>query len=1087
MSSPSLAAVLFTDLVDSTAQRSELGEDVADELRRTHDRLLTEAVEAHGGRVVKSTGDGIMATFPGAAEATAGAVAIQQTIDRHNHRADAIAPLSVRTGVSLGDVTWEDGDVFGTPAIEAARLCARAEGGQILAADVVRLLAGTRTGDVFVPVGDLDLKGLAGPTTVHEIHWDPATQPAIPLPGGLRPVGGFSFVGRQPELALLDDAWQAVTAGQRRAVFLAGEPGIGKTRLISQFAHHATNHGGVVLYGRAEQELGIPYKPIVEALTSYLRTCPDQELTHQTGSLTGELTRLVPQLADRIPDLPEPLQAEPETQRYRLFDAITELLATASHTWPLVLALDDLQWAAKPTILLLGHLLHTDLPTRLLLIAAYRHTETGTDHPLTGLLTEAHRIPDVTTCTIEGLEQAAVAVMTTEATGEQHHAGELTSDLYDATDGNPFFVSEILQAVRERATDGAGVDPAALGVPDGALAMVTARVARLDPQHRPVLETAAVIGQRFDLPLLCAAIGDDDLVLRALAEAETTGLIGTETLLGGQQFAHALIRDGLYTSLPPTERIRQHGHIAAALERLPDRDNRRAELASHYQHAIPLLGSDPAATAAWRAGDQARAALAFEEAATHYGSALDAYAQAPRTPLGPICDLQIDLAEALYRAGDYPAGQQAMLEAADTARRLDDTERLARAPLAGDVGGIAGASLRPGSDPVTDLAEEAAERLGGKDSVDRARLLAYVATRTAYALPARSRQFAEQAVDMARRLDDEPTLVRVLQDTYTPLQTAENLPERIRVWGDEFITLARAVGDLEAANRGLMYRAGCYMETCDLDLAEADLDEAERLLNVLRQPAFAFYVTLGRACMALLKGRLEEAERLIDNLLQQSEHLTGGLPRAAAATLAILLWQRGQLVHVRETAIALTEEQPDAGSRAMLALILAETGSQDDARQLLDDLAERQFADLPNDSLWLTLMTTLAHAAIETGPTTASAAIERALQPYADRIATQGMFPFGPVATALGSLAAVQGNYETAEEHYRFAVDLCERWDLRSWLATTRLHWAQMLVTRNKPDDRPRADALARQALAAAEEIGMQRVAELARDLLQSV
>ncbi len=233
---PSLMAVLFTDLVGSTSQRIALGEETADALRHAHDELLADAVGARGGQVVKSTGDGIMATFPGAAEAVAGAIAIQQAIDRYNRRPDALAPLSVRIGVSLGDVTTEGDDVFGTPVIEAARLCAAAEGGQILVADVVRLLAGSRAGDVFVPVGELALKGLPGPVSTSAVRWEPSTEPLLALPGGLVPVGGFAFVGRNAELDRLDEAWAAVVAGERRALFVAGEPGIGKTRLVSQFA-----------------------------------------------------------------------------------------------------------------------------------------------------------------------------------------------------------------------------------------------------------------------------------------------------------------------------------------------------------------------------------------------------------------------------------------------------------------------------------------------------------------------------------------------------------------------------------------------------------------------------------------------------------------------------------------------------------------------------------------------------------------------------------------------------------------------------------------------------------------------------------
>ncbi|MGH9008749.1 MAG: adenylate/guanylate cyclase domain-containing protein, partial [Acidimicrobiia bacterium] len=142
------ATVLFTDLVGSTELRGRLGEEAAEELRRRHDRLLTEAVEANAGQVVKGLGDGIMATFAGASDAVAAAVAIQQAVDRLNRSGKAPVPLGVRVGLSAGDVTFEDDDVHGTPVIEAARLCAAAEGGEVLIADVVRVLAGVADEDV---------------------------------------------------------------------------------------------------------------------------------------------------------------------------------------------------------------------------------------------------------------------------------------------------------------------------------------------------------------------------------------------------------------------------------------------------------------------------------------------------------------------------------------------------------------------------------------------------------------------------------------------------------------------------------------------------------------------------------------------------------------------------------------------------------------------------------------------------------------------------------------------------------------------------------------------------------------------------
>src|SRR5688572_29488839 len=178
----STAIVLFTDLVGSTELRSRLGEDAADALRRDHDRLIAGAVETNRGRLVKHLGDGVMATFTGASDALAAAVAIQQAIDRHNRSGSSDAPLQVRIGVSAGDVAFEGEDCFGTPVIEAARLCAAAGGARILVTEIVRALAGMAGGHQFEPVGALDLKGLPAPVPACEVNWSPLPGPLLPMP-----------------------------------------------------------------------------------------------------------------------------------------------------------------------------------------------------------------------------------------------------------------------------------------------------------------------------------------------------------------------------------------------------------------------------------------------------------------------------------------------------------------------------------------------------------------------------------------------------------------------------------------------------------------------------------------------------------------------------------------------------------------------------------------------------------------------------------------------------------------------------------------------------------------------------------------
>jgi class 3 adenylate cyclase len=192
------ATILFTDLVGSTELRSRLGDTATEALRRRHDDALAKAVTDHGGRVVKGLGDGVMASFAGASDAVAAAVAIQQAIDRLNRSGKAPAPLEVRVGLSAGDVTIEEDDVHGTPVIETSRLCGAAQGGEVLAAELVRALAGSNIDCTFVPVGPLELKGLPAVVPAVRVGWEPFTTSSIRMPTLLTDLGRI-FVGRDSD------------------------------------------------------------------------------------------------------------------------------------------------------------------------------------------------------------------------------------------------------------------------------------------------------------------------------------------------------------------------------------------------------------------------------------------------------------------------------------------------------------------------------------------------------------------------------------------------------------------------------------------------------------------------------------------------------------------------------------------------------------------------------------------------------------------------------------------------------------------------------------------------------------------------
>ena len=514
------ATVLFTDLVGSTALRSRIGEEAADDLRVKHDTLISDAIVVNRGLVVKHTGDGVMATFSAAVDAVAAAVAIQQAVDGHNRRS-ADERMEVRVGISVGDVTFDGDDCFGLPVIEAQRLEAAAEGGQILCAEIVRHLARGRGGHEFESVGELDLKGITEPVPAVAVGWEPVVQVAMPretpLPAVLAAPAGFDLAGRRDELDSMIDAWKESAEGRRKVVLISGEPGIGKTRLATETALVARHQGALVIGGRCDEELALPYQPFAEALRfqSELEDVP----TAWLGPLAGELQRLVPDLGERVPGLALPMRDDAESERARLFESVTLWLRTTAASVPVLLVLDDLHWADRPTLLLLRHLVHETPQDSLFIVGTYRSTDLDRAHPLATMLADLRRDGSVTRLALDGLTADGVAELLERSAGHDlDDAGvALANAVFAETGGNPFFVGEIVRhLVESRALvlrDGRWTSDLSLeevGLPEGVREVVGRRISRLDEDTQKLLSVAAVIGAEFPLPVLAAVAGVDE-------------------------------------------------------------------------------------------------------------------------------------------------------------------------------------------------------------------------------------------------------------------------------------------------------------------------------------------------------------------------------------------------------------------------------------------------------------------------------------------------------------------------------------------------------------------------------------------------
>jgi hypothetical protein len=1062
-----------------------VGEHAAEELRRQHDALLVGAVEASGGHLVKNLGDGIMATFGGASDAAGAAVAIQQAIGRHN-RSSAV-DLEVRIGISAGDVVFEGDDCFGTPVIEAARLCGAAAGGQILASEMVRWLA--RSGEVtFTPVGSLDLKGLPEPVPTVQVDWEPLLQSWVPLPAFLTDVGRI-FVGRDNDLERLRQLWKEAAAGELRVAFLAGEPGVGKTRLAAELAGEVHDQGATVLAGRCDEDMGVPYQPFVEALRYYVDHLPTGQSDGRFGRYGNELVRLVPEVAGRLPGLEAPLRSDPETERYRLFDAVAGWLAAVSAEQPIVLLLDDLQWAAKPTLLLLRHVIRSPELNRLMILGTYRDTELGHDHPLTELLADLRRQEGVQRLSLAGLGSSGVVAFLEHASGHALDDDDLllARAIHEETEGNPFFVREVLRHLGETAAleqrDGhwATRRPVEeVGIPEGVRDVVGRRLTRLSDGANRVLRVAAVAGTEFELPVLQAAdVLDEEGLLSAIEEALAARLVlEVGGSAGRYRFAHALVRATLYDALSDARRGGLHRKVAEAIEvvHAGHLDHYLPALALHYARAsAPAALTRKAVAYAARAGAHALAQLAHDEAAGYYRQALElldvgegAVDESQRL------ELLIAFGEAQKRAGDLTY-RGTLLDAARLAESEGDAPSLARAALANSrghlpswIGGVDGERVR--------ALEAALAAVGRDDSPTRAGLLAILALELTFAPDRhRCRELSDEALAIARRLDDPHTLSRVLLARYIAIMSPDTLRECLAN-SEELLRVVAAVQDPATMCRAYTLRYRLLMDAGEVTEADRLLDPGDRLAAELGQPALRWSVTyVPRAGRALIAGDLDGAERLAREGRELGRAVGPDAEWCYATQLSLIRVEQDRLDEA-ESLVAGALSTLAAGQgrvpflESLLAVVSWGLGRDEAATSILDRLTSDP---PPLDLYWITAVAHWAVAAACLGDVGQCQRLYEMLQPYSERAVSYILFPTPSVAHHLGLLATTLGRFDDAQGHFRSAAEIHVRLASPVYLARTRLEWARMLLARHGPYDAEQARGLLSQAVATARAHGL--------------
>lgn len=1066
---------LMTDIEGSTALWDRHPKEMESVLAR-HDELIATAVASAGGVLLKHKGEGdsTMSVFTTAAAAVDAAIAARRMLVAEPWPEHC--RVTARAAVSTGEVELRDGDYFGPAVNRAARIRSIASGGQLLlGATTHALIADTVDDGVdLVSLGEHQLKGISRSEHVWELRTEktsptaaddddderPAPIPMmVPFPALLGTTVLDNFAGRGPELSVLAGAWEEATAGERRAVLLAGEPGIGKTRLAAQAAAAAHARGAVVLYGRCDEDLAAPFQPFAEAIDQLLSTAVG-DVSSRLGERPGELVRLSARLGLTVPSLDPPITGDPETERFALFDAVTSMLSAIGADNGVVLVLDDLHWASRPTLLMLRHVLRKAPAARLLVIGTYRDTDIDRTHPLAELLADLRREPGTERVALTGLDVAEVEAFVAASAGHDldENSRALAARVQAETAGNPLFVGEVLRHLVEvgavRRTGGRWqLDPATTTdlIPEGVRDVIGRRLTSLSPGVNEIAAWASVVGRDFRLNVLTAvaAMTEDDL-LDLLDELLDARLV-EETGPDRYRFSHAVVRTALYEEIRTSRRVRMHRSVAGAYESLVPDD--LVALAHHFGEAAAAGEHQKAIRYAVAAAELASVARAFDEASVLLRRAVELYDDSGADNTADRCDLLLDLARAQRLAGGDWAATVAVV--VKLARSLADGERLAQAALVANKGWTSTSFVV--DEAFVTLLEDCLRLLPLDDSPIRARITGTLAVELHYGGDTeRITALTNDAVAMCERLGGDAELTFLTRYSRHVARQGWPDPEIVAESIADLEHCAALAGDLDDSPVVWLVGTTPYgLRWVARRLGDAEVDILPLEWGV--GPMARWAASFAHAGLALVRGDHDRAEALANEAFElgQEADEEDAFPTWGNQIL-FLRRQQGR----NDEAIALIREAIAAGGpgavewNTALALLLCEAGRVDEADEPYRIAAEAQPHRLWSNA-YLPSSLTLAFAVADRDDREVAAPLFDQLLPAAD---LAGMWItvslLGPVTLGLGRLACCLGNHSEADDFLARAVAWAREQRTVYQLTEGLLYRAVNLLRRDLPGDR---------------------------------
>jgi DNA-binding SARP family transcriptional activator len=857
----------------------------------------------------------------------------------------------------------------------------------------------------------------------------------IPLPSLL--AHDVRFIGRVEELEALAGELTLVRTSQLRCVVLRGEAGIGKTTLLAAFAREVlSSASATVVYGRCD-ETGVSMQPFRSVLAACVEHAPAGMLAEHVAQHGGELRRICPSLSMRVATTPLPTESDDATERFLTFEAASDVLRRIAVARPLVVMLDDLQWAEPTALLLLRHLAHALAGAPLLLVLSGRDLVEHASDALRIALADLDQ-DETRRLRLVGLDTNELndLVSANGGIGDGTEPEQFVDALRAQTAGNPLYASQLLRHWTET-----GFDRDRNTLPPSLRDVVWSRVNALGEDATEVLTAAAVLGDDFYEDVLFDMVGlSEAVVIETLDTAQRGGLlIDAGSVRRSLQFVHALVADALYADVGPSRRAHLHGLAARALEKSVDElpPNLVVQLARHC-----ALAGWPAEARHWsvRAGDHALDHLAPSEAAHHYRVALD-IAIALDRPDAERADVLVRLGDAQHRAGDTQA-LETLEEGARLARRSGTHEVLVRAVFAADRGFMLLDNRAP---EYLAMVEAALAVTDPADVATFARLRALLARSLIYTPDAARRlAAAHEAFDLATQYDSPLLLAQIAPAVLYGLWAPGRRELRARV-AAQAIRAAETVGDPRLEFSAYLSAYNIAVESADHVVAARSLAKLRATVRGLSEPRLRWTAGLYDAFEATMAGRLDEAEALATANLERGMQIgeTDAFTFFAGQVFVI-----GSFAGRHEELLPLVEQAANDSPgvvpfKLAYGIICATVGRDEVAREILAEGLSTRFNEISVDNMWMTSVIGYAVLANDLGDAEAAAQLLPLIEPFATEVAFNGVTSQGPVAAYAGKLASLLGQHDVAEQYLLAALDIADAFGWKYHRATTLFALAQ--------------------------------------------